>query len=214
MIRIILAEDHRLVRQGIRLLISGDTEFEIVAEAANGQEVLSALCQYPQTDIVLTDLIMPVMNGNTLIGELKSGHPEVKAIILSMEDDPKIIAGILKDGACGYLFKNSDAMELIFAIRFVASGGRYICAELGFKLLEGQLQGGNAQSIVPHRSDFTRRELEVLKLIAEGYTNHQIAEKIFVSKRTVEGHRQSLLEKTGSKNTAMLIRNAVLGQLI
>lgn len=212
MIRIIIAEDHQLVRQGIRLLISEDPEFEILAEAANGHEVLTALGKYPQTDIVLTDLSMPLMDGNDLITELKSAYPGVKAIILSMEDDPKTIAGILKNGALGYLFKNSDAMELIFAIRFVACGGRYICAELGLKLLEA-LPSGNEVSI-QDVSEFGSRELEVLRLIAEGYTNLQIAERIFVSKRTVEGIRQSLLEKTGSKNTAMLIRNAILGQLI
>lgn len=212
MIRIIIAEDHQLVRQGIRLLISEDPEFEIVAEAANGQEVLKSLAEHPQTDIVLTDLIMPVMDGKALITEIKSGYPGVKAIILSMEDDPRTIAGILKNGASGYLFKNSEAIELIFAIRFVASGGRYICAELGFKLLKA-LPSEHAVS-VPGLSEFSSRELEVLKLIAEGYTNQQIAARIFASKRTVEGHRQSLLEKTGSKNTAMLIRNAILGQLI
>lgn len=213
MIKIILAEDHQIVRKGIRLLIADDPEFEILAEAANGQEALNLLSQYPETNIVVADLNMPVMDGKALIAAIGVSYPGVQAIILSMEDNPKTISDILKSGARGYLFKNADASELIFAIRFVASGSRYICSEFAFRLLESGHSRNEAQ-IEHDRSEFSSREMEVLNLIAEGYTNSQIADKLFVSKRTVEGHRQSLLEKTASKNTAMLIRNAINNHLI
>jgi len=213
MISIIIAEDHQIVRKGIRLLLSEDPELQIVAEASNGQEVLDALGIHPEVEIVLADLNMPVMDGHALLRELKSKYPPVKLIILSMVDDHNTIAGLIGEGASGYLFKNSDAMELAFAIKFVWGGSRYICADLGIGLLE-TLRKHNETLSPQDRSEYTERELQVLQLIAEGMTNSEIAEKIFVSKRTVEGHRQSLLEKTGSRNTAVLIRNAALRRLI
>jgi DNA-binding NarL/FixJ family response regulator len=213
MIRIIIAEDHHIVRKGIRLLLSEDTELQVVAEASNGQEALDALGTHPGVEIVLADLNMPVMDGHTLLTELKSKYPAVKLILLSMVDDHKIIAGLIGEGASGYLFKNCDAMELAFAIKFVYDGSRYICADLGTGLLETLRK--HDETLSPQdRSDYTDRELQILQLIAEGMTNNEIAEKIFVSKRTVEGHRQSLLDKTGSRNTAVLIRNAALRKLI
>jgi two-component system response regulator NreC len=213
MIKIILAEDHHIVRKGIRLFMVEDPDIEIVAEAANGLQVLEALGQHSDVQVVLADLNMPIMDGSTLIPEIKSQYPNVKVIMLSMVDDYEIVAELIANGASGYLFKSSDAAELIFAIKFVAEGSKYICSELGVGVLEN-LRQKKVNISAKDRSAFTERELEILQLIAEGMTNSEIAEKIFVSKRTVEGHRQSLLVKTGSRNTAMLIRNAVLGHLI
>jgi len=213
MIKIILADDHHIVRKGIRLLVSEDPELEIVAEAANGLEVLEALEKHPDTEIILADVNMPVMDGYALISEMKVKHPGVKLIFLSMIDNYNIISDLLARGISGYLLKASDAMELHFGIRFVAHGSRYVSSELGIGLLETR-QKSNEKIALRNSAEFSPRELEVLHLIAEGLTNAEIARQIFVSKRTVEGHRQSLLEKTGSKNTAVLIRKATLLNLI
>lgn len=213
MISIIIAEDHHIVRKGIRLLLGEDPGLKIVAEASNGQEVLDAMGTHPEVEIVLADLNMPVMDGHALLTALKSKYPGVKLILLSMIDDHDTIAELIGEGASGYLFKNSDATELAFAIKFVSGGSRYVCSELGIGLLES-LRKQNKTLSPQDRSAYTERELQILQLISEGMTNSEIAEKIFVSKRTVEGHRQSLLEKTGSRNTAVLIRNATLRRLI
>jgi two-component system response regulator NreC len=213
MINIIIAEDHHIVRKGIRLLLSEDPGLQIVAEASNGKEVLEALDKHPEVEIVLADLNMPVMDGSALLRELKAKYPAIKLIILSMVEEHNTIAVLINGGVSGYLFKNSDAAELAFAIRYVSDGSRYICSDLGLSLLE-TLQQHNEKIRPQDKSEYSDRELEILELIAEGLTNTEIAEKIFVSKRTVEGHRQSLLEKTGSRNTAMLIRNATLRKLI
>lgn len=213
MIKIILADDHHIVRKGIKLLVSEDTEIQIVAEAANGLQVMEQLRNNAEVDLVLADLNMPEMDGVALAKQLKHEYPDIPLIILSMVQDHDLIAQSIKNGACGYLFKNSDAMELIFAIKFVAGGSKYLCSELSIDLLDKQQK--NSEKIIPRDlHGFTERELEVLHFIAEGLTNSEIAEKIFVSKRTAEGHRQSLLEKTGSRNTAVLIKKAVLEGLI
>jgi DNA-binding NarL/FixJ family response regulator len=162
---------------------------------------------------VLADLNMPVMDGCALARRLKDEYPSVRLIILSMVDDLNIVADVINSGAAAYLLKNSETIELIFAIRFVVAGYRYLSADLGFNLL-ARSHKPTSLTLPQDKGNYSARELEVLRLIAEGLTNTEIAEKIFVSKRTVEGHRQSLLTKTSSKNTAVLIKNAVSGQLI
>jgi len=139
----------------------------------------------------------------------------VKVLFLSMMNNEKYIAQAFTEGASGYVLKNAGADELIFSLRQVGNGNRYLCTELALNLLDRSLQENTVfTSTRESKIDFSQREIEVLHLIAEGLTNTEIAEKIFISKRTVEGHRQSLLEKTGSKNTATLIRFAVLNGFI
>jgi len=214
-LKIILAEDHKIVRNGIKMLLESQGEITVVAEADNGIEVLKYFKNGGQVDIVITDINMPEMDGITLIAELKSISPDTQIIMLSMLDNEKYIAQAFIEGARGYLLKNISEEELNFALRYVSGGGRYLCAELAEKLLDklisNPLQQANAAG---QNIDFSLREMEVLHLIAEGYTNTEMADKLFLSKRTIEGHRQALIDKTGAKNTAALIRFAVINGFI
>lgn len=213
--KIILAEDHQIVRNGIKMLLESQGEITVVAEADNGIEVLKYFQDGGQADVVITDINMPEMDGITLITELKIISPNTRIIMLSMLDNEKYIAQAFIEGARGYLLKNISEEELNFALRYVSGGGRYLCAELSEKLLDklisNPLQQANAAG---QNIDFSLREMEVLHLIAEGYTNTEMADKLFLSKRTIEGHRQALIDKTGAKNTAALIRFAVINGFI
>ncbi|RYE39555.1 MAG: response regulator transcription factor, partial [Sphingobacteriales bacterium] len=209
MLRILLAEDHNIVRNGIRMLLEADEHITIAAEATNGLEVLTILETGIEVDIVLADINMPEMDGLALIKELKTKFPHILVIILSMHDNEKYITQAFNEGASAYLLKSVSADELLFTLRHIHSGGKYLCSELTMKLLGKLLSDRNLTGETSH-VDFSIREIEVLKLIAEGMTNLEMADKLFISKRTVEGHRQSLIEKTGARNTAALIRYAVV----
>lgn len=215
MLKIILAEDHNIVRNGIKVLLESEEEFSIIGEATNGQEVLNMISKEDHIDLVLADINMPVMDGIELIKNLKITYPKIRLIILSMLDNEKYVAQAFSEGACGYLLKNVSSDELIFAIKHVSIGGKYLCSELSIKMLERLVNSSlPSQSIFEDTIDFSSREIEVLNLIAQGLTNHEMSEKLFLSKRTIEGHRQSLIEKTGSRNTASLIRYAVLNGIV
>ena len=213
--KVILAEDHNIVRNGIKMLLESQGEIRVVAEANNGLEVLSYFAEGGHADIVIADINMPEMDGISLIAQLRALSPSTHVVMLSMLDNEKYVAQAFIEGARGYLLKNVDEEELNFALRYVTGGGKYLCAELAEKLLDKLTQTTiqhpetNGQHI-----DFSLREMEVLHLIAEGYTNTEMADKLFLSKRTIEGHRQALIDKTGAKNTAALIRFAVVNGFI
>lgn len=217
MIKIILAEDHNIVRNGIKSLLDKEPDIEVIAEATNGQQALDFL-QKPgfKADLVLTDINMPGLSGMELIGKLHEEHPEVKSIVLSMLDHERYMLQAFKAGASGYILKNVSASELTFAIRHICNNNdRYVCIELTLRMLDRLIHMPEPQ-IPDHlpEIDLSKREVEVLSLIAEGYTNSEIAEKLFTSKRTVEGHRQNLIDKTGARNTAALIRFAIQNSII
>lgn len=216
MIKIILAEDHNIVRNGIKNLLEQDGNFQIVGEANNGKEVLDLLEKGAQPNVVLADMNMPQMDGIELIGELKKQVPRVKSVLLTMLDHEKYVIKAFKAGAMGYLLKNIGAAELIFSLKHVCKENRYLCSELAMRFLD-------RMALVPdlpvHKEsdlsiDFSKREIEVLSLIAEGFTNQEIADQLFTSKRTVEGHRQSLIDKTGMRNTAALVKFALVNGII
>jgi DNA-binding NarL/FixJ family response regulator len=212
MLKIILAEDHKLVRDGVKMLLGISDRLEVVAEAPNGQVVLNLLAGGTPADLVLADITMPVMDGKGMLAAINESYPKIKVVFLSMIENPAHIAQMIRSGAYGYLLKNTGAEELIFALNHVSQGERYIGAEIGVNLLEQF--GADAKATDYQGVEFSERELEILHLIAEGHTNLEMAGRLFISKRTVEGHRQSLLEKTGSRNTATLIRSAVMQKLI
>lgn len=212
MISILLAEDHNIVRNGIKSLLEKDTDLQVAGEGMNGHEVLQLLAGGAVADIVLADMNMPGMSGLELIAEIKNLYPKIQVVILSMLDHEKYVSQAFNAGACGYLLKNVSADEMIFAIKHVNSGGKYLCSELSFKLLERLIYAPEAPDQVD--IEFSKREMEILNLIAEGLTNTEIADKLFTSKRTVEGHRQSLIDKTGARNTAALIKYSILNGII
>lgn len=213
MIKIILADDHSIMRGGLKKLIEQLENVMVVKECANGVEVMDFVETNEKVDVVISDLNMPVMSGMELTMALRYAYPEIKIIILSMYEDLNQVALAIQAGASGYLLKSSEMEELEFAIKMVSKNHRYIGIALIDKMIKNQLHVTNNPQIVD-RNHYTERELEVLSLIAEGMTNVEISNSLFLSKRTVEGHRQNLLLKTGSKNTATLIRYAIASKLI
>lgn len=211
MLKIILAEDHIIVRNGIKLLLESQDGIQVIAEADNGKDVLELIESGNIPDIILSDINMPEMDGISLVREIKSTYPNIKLIILSMLDNEKYVLQAFSEGCHGYLLKNVNENEMLFALNTVASGTKYLCVELTEKLLDRFIQTLSMQSeYEENQIDLSMREIEVLHLVAEGFTNQEMADKLFLSKRTIEGHRQMLIDKTGSKNTAALIRFAVV----
>jgi len=215
MLKILLAEDHNIVRNGIKMLLETESSIHVVGEMTNGLEVIKYFDQGGSADIVLADINMPELDGISMAKELKAKYPEVKVVMLSMHDNEKYISQAFIEGAVGYLLKNISAEELVFSLKHIDTGKKYICAELAVNMLNKLISNGILeQDATFSEADFSSREIEVLHLIAEGLTNLEMADKLFISKRTVEGHRQSLLDKTGSRNTAKLIRYAATNGLL
>jgi DNA-binding NarL/FixJ family response regulator len=213
MIKIILADDHNVVRNGIRTLLDQERDMTIMDEATDGQQVLQLLenCGTDLPDMIITDVNMPVMGGMELIEAINERYPGLKTLVLSMLDHERYITQAFKAGAKAYLLKTVSAEELLFAIRHICKyNERYLSAEISLKMLDKMLFSPESDFHEQKQPvELSKRELEVLTLIAEGYTNLEIADKLFTSKRTVEGHRQNLIDKTGTRNTASLIRFAI-----
>lgn len=219
MIKIILVEDHLVVRNGIKLLLDTQENMQVVAEANNGEEVVSYLRDNPLPDIIITDINMPSMDGVQLIEKITEDYPEIKVMVLSMLNNTQNVIQAFRKGAKGYLVKNVSYDELLFAISHIGKGGRYLCEELAMLLLDRVMDQTTAfgffEGEAPTENiQLSERELEVLQLISDGYTNTEIADKLFLSKRTVEGHRQNLIIKTEVKNSASLIKYAVRNRLV
>lgn len=219
MIKIILVEDHLVVRNGIKLLLDTQENMQVIAEANNGKEAITYIEEGIIPDVIITDINMPGMDGIQLTDRLVQQYPQVKVIILSMLNNTQNVAQAFEKGAKGYLVKNVSYDELLFAINHISNGGRYLCEELAMLLLERVITqppvfGVYEKDKLIDEIELSDRELEVLQLISDGYTNVEIADKLFLSKRTVEGHRQNLIEKTGVKNSASLIKYAVVNRLV
>ncbi len=210
MTRLLLADDHAILRDGLRALLSAVPDFDVVGEAGNGAELLELLATTP-TDVVLMDVNMPVLDGFATMPELRRRFPDVKVLVLSMLDNEHYVARMLNAGALGYVLKNAAFHEITHAIRTIAAGQPFLCTEIGLAMLYKALGTPPvpAGEVPAASADLTARELEVLKLIAEGLTNNEIADKLFTSKRTIETHRQNIIGKTRAKNTAALIKLAV-----
>lgn len=211
-----LVEDHSVVRNGIKLLLNSQENFEVVADVGNGKEALDLLYAGLDCDAILTDLNMEVMDGLQLIEEVSLKFPEIKKIVLTMLNCDQHVARAFESGVDGYLVKNVATDEMIFSINHIVAGGKYICEEISLVFVKKLIEKNKAinQEEGKMDIDLSSRELEVLELLGEGYTNLEISKKLFLSKRTVEGHRQNLIDKTGSKNTPALIKFAVLNGLI
>ena len=210
-INILLADDHHLVRDGIKSLIEKYEEFKVVGEGADGSAIIEILdTTEEKIDLVLADINMPNMGGLELAEKMVAQYPAIKVLMLSMLDHEKYVSQALQSGAKGYLLKSVNEEELIFAIKQVMSSSFYLCSELTHQLLSKSLLGKNFALRDKHvndiKVDFSSREIEILELIADGFTNIEIAEKLFTSKRTVEGHRLQMIAKTGVRNTAALIK--------
>ena len=206
MIRLFLVDDHTVLRRGLRALFEPEPTLEIVGEAENGEQLLAQLPTTP-CDVVLLDLHMPGLDGLATTQRLREEFPEVRILVLSMVDSERAIGQVLAAGANGYILKNTGREEILAAVHAVAAGRRFLCSELGLAMLDKVLAAPTEAEARP-TGGLSAREQEVLQLVAEGLTTAQIAEKLFTSPRTVETHRQNIMEKTGTKNTAALIKAA------
>lgn len=199
------------------MLLDTDENIEVIAELDNGREVVDLLKGGVDCDMIISDISMPEMDGMELADRLRSDYPLIKLVLLSMLNDQAHLLQAFEKGASGYLVKNIDYEELLFAVKHVHKGGRYLCDELSQLLityLREQPQYGLDNTRALDQIEISDRELEVLHLIGEGFTNQEIADQLFLSKRTVEGHRQNLIDKTGAKNSASLIKYAAMRGLI
>ncbi|MFC6101468.1 response regulator transcription factor [Olivibacter domesticus] len=215
MINIILVDDHYIVRQGVRTLLETESDLTIIGETDQQSELIQLLESDQPIDVIMMDITMPGVDGITLTTAIKSARPQLHIIILSMMDHVKYVTQAFEAGADAYLVKNVSRDELLFAIKHVAEGNQYICSEISMKLLS-QATNTYKQPLAVEVLDLhiNNREMEVLALTADGFTNQEIAERLFTSKRTVEGYRQSLIEKTGVRNSAALVKFAFQNGLL
>ncbi len=209
MIRVLIADDHGIVRSGLRLLIDRQTDMEVVAEATDGVSALEST-QAEHPDVAVLDVSMPRMTGLQAAREIRSHAPDTRVLLLSMHDDAHYFVEGLDAGAAGYVLKRAADTDLIEALRTVAAGRTFLSSEAQRTLMEEWRAGAR-----PDLDDsLTPRELEVVKLIAEAFTNRQIAETLRVSEKTVESHRANVLSKLGMRDRVELARYAVRRGLV
>ncbi|HEX4166021.1 MAG TPA: response regulator transcription factor [Bryobacteraceae bacterium] len=202
-IRILLADDHTIVRQGLKLILSSQQDLEVVGEAANGREVVE-LTQQLQPDIVLMDVAMPDVNGIEATRRLMEQNSRLRILVLSMHKEAVYVREILKAGARGYLLKDVIDTELLNAIRSVARGDGYVSPAVSSALLSDY-----RQNVTNPVDLLTNREREVLQLIAEGKTNKEVATKLNLSVYTIDSHRGKIMEKLNLHSTGELVRFAI-----
>lgn len=204
MFRIVLADDHALVRRGLAALLATDGRFQVVAEAGNGEDALTAVRE-TSPNVLLLDLSMPRLDGLETLRRLRAGGARTRVLVLSMYDDAQFVAQALADGADGYLLKHAMDEELFQALESVLSGHRYVSRSIDF---------AHVDALETARSSLTAREREVLQLIADGHTTQHIAEILGVSPHTATRHRANLMQKLDAHNQVELVRAAVARGLI
>ena len=211
MIRIALVDDHSLFRKGLKVLLSSRKDFSIVADVGSGEEFLEVLMQ-AQPDVVFMDYSMPQMNGAETTRRALEMLPDLKIITLSMFGDNAYYSDMMSSGAKGFLLKDSEFTEVVEAVETVFEGGTYFSASLLESLSHSLRSTGATASVADDIAEADRlseREIEVLLAICQGLSTQEIADKLFISKRTVDKHRANILEKSGCKNTASLVVYAI-----
>jgi DNA-binding NarL/FixJ family response regulator len=213
MISVLIAEDHHLVRQGIRALLEKASDIKVVGEAQDGQEAVN-LAQSLKPDVIVMDLSMPRLNGSQATEIIQSQHLPSQVIILSMYSDEALVRQALRCGARGYLLKRSVAEELLLAVRAAARGETFLSSTISAPILASVLGKPTESEGETPFDRLSAREKQVLKLIAEGETNHAIARIMDISVKTVEKHRANLMTKLNAHDTAALVRFALKNKLI
>ncbi|HMQ64519.1 MAG TPA: response regulator transcription factor [Flavilitoribacter sp.] len=204
MTRILIADDHQLVIDGIKLMLSTEPDLECAGEANDGNRALDMLPEL-QPDLVILDINMPGLNGIEACRKIRESHPNLRVLILSMLREVSLIKLVLKNGADGYLLKSAGRAEILDAIRKVRDGEKYFSPEVSALVMES-LSGARPKASENPFPKLSRREKQVLRMIVDEYTTTEIAEKLFISFGTVETHRRNLLIKLGARNTAGLVR--------
>lgn len=206
--RLLIAEDHTLLRAGLRALLSQDPDIEIVGEADNGRDAIQAVGAL-SPHLVLMDLTMPGMNGIEAIRDIKRRYPETRVLVLTIHKTDEYIHESLRAGADGYILKDATHDELRVAVRSVLNGKTYLSPDISAKVINGYLGTGLATSASSPWDTLTHREREVLKLVAEGHPNKYIADYYCLSVKTVEKHRSNLMKKLDLHNASMLTAYAI-----
>lgn len=212
-IRIIIADDHEIFRDGFKLMLSKQKDITLAGEAENGKELLE-LTRTLKPDVVITDIKMPIMDGIEATAKISEEFPETGVICLSMFDEDDLIVDMLEAGAKGFLIKNANKNEIIEAIITVYNNDPYYCKTTSRKLTHMIANSRFNPYKKINKAEFTEREKEIIKMISQEMTNKQIGDKIFLSVRTVEGHRLKILEKMNVKNTVGLVVYAIRNGLL
>ncbi|MBI5966186.1 MAG: response regulator transcription factor [Chloroflexi bacterium] len=203
--RVLLADDHAVLRSGLRLLLTSQNEFEVIGEASSGIETL-ALAEQLQPDLILLDLSMPALGGLDALPTLRRLVPSARILILTMHDDPQYLRQALKHGASGYVLKKAADAELLSAMRSVLRGEVYVHPSMTRILLEDMLPESQSDNTEDSWSNLSDREQEVLKMVALGHTSAEIAEQLSLSAKTVETYRARGMEKLGLRTRAALVK--------
>jgi two-component system nitrate/nitrite response regulator NarL len=203
--RLMLVDDHQILLDGIKTLLSAEADLEIVGEAADAR-MATQLLGFAKPDLLVTDLSLPDANHTDFIKNTRTQYPQLKILVLSMHDEQEIIKDVLKAGANGYVLKNNSREELVKAIRNVLLGNEYVSPDVSLKLLEAAQRA--------NQSHLTEREIEIVRLIAKEFSNKQIADKLFISERTVESHRKNIFRKAGAHSVVGVVRYAMEHKLI
>jgi DNA-binding NarL/FixJ family response regulator len=208
-IRVLIVDDHAVVRSGLRLLLAAEDDIEPIGEAGSARDaVFQARSLDP--DVILMDVVMPDGSGIEAVPQLLHEHPDVKVLVLSMQDDPHYVRQAFASGASGYVLKEAADAEVVGAIREVARGGRYVHPTLGARLVAADAEDRRRAEEDP----LSEREREVLRLLALGHTNQEIAKMLFISVRTAETHRAHIMQKLRLETRAELVRYAIDQKLL
>ena len=218
--RILIADDHDVVRSGLKMLLRSKSDFSIVAEAADGEEAVR-LTDKHKPDVAILDISMPKLDGIEATKVIKQNHPEVKVLILTVHEDEEYAYQVLRAGASGYILKNAGKKEIFDAVRSALSGERFFSPGISKLIVDGFVkrakETGTGQHVTRQSSskqELTEREIQILKFIAQGFTNRQIADQLCLSFRTVNTHRANLMQKLDIHDTAGLVRYAINTGLI
>jgi DNA-binding NarL/FixJ family response regulator len=208
--KIMIVDDHQMLIDGIKSLLRKHDEFQVVSEQLSGEAALEYLGEH-EIDMLITDIEMPGMNGVELTKNVKTTYPEIKVLVLSMHNDREVVSEIMMSEADGFILKNTGKQELIEALERIADNGTFYSREV-LSVMMAKVK--KEQKISKETAELTEREKEVLLLICEEYTSQQIADKLFIGRRTVDTHRQHIIEKTGEKTIVGLIKFAIRNELV
>ena len=209
MISVVLVDDHAVVRSGLRLLLEAQDDIEVVGEAGNAKEAVFRARAF-KPDVILLDVVMPGESGIEVLPKLLKESPETKVLVLSMQDDPSYVREAFAAGAQGYVLKEAADEEVVSAVREIAGGARYVHPALGARMVAAEAQERAAAESDP----LSEREREVLRLLALGHTNQEIAEQLYISVRTAESHRAHIMQKLRLTTRAELVRYALTHGLL
>jgi DNA-binding NarL/FixJ family response regulator len=208
-IRVLVVDDHAVVRSGLKLLLAAEDDFDVVGDAGNAEQA-ALRTELLKPDVVLLDVVMPGRSGIDVTPEILERSPETKVLILSMQDDPSYVREAFAAGASGYVLKEAVDAEVVHAVREVAAGGRYVNPELGARLAAADARARAVEEADP----LSDREREVLRLLALGHTNQEIAKQLYISVRTAESHRAHIMQKLRLGSRAELVRYALAHDLL